>query len=143
MINFIVIKIIILSCMLVITSFIDIKHQIIPNKLVFIILILGLIFSFIGDISLFQALLGMMVGGGIMLILALVPNVLGGGDIKLVFALGAFLGPIKIIWAIFFAFIFAAVLSIILLIFKIKKKNEFIPFGPFLAVGTIVAYIFI
>lgn len=143
MINFILIKVMLLSCILLITSFIDIRHQIIPNKLVLITLIIGIVLSFIGDISFYKALLGMMVGGGLMFILALIPNVLGGGDIKLMFALGAFLGPIKIVWAILLAFIFAAILSIILLIVKIKKKNEFIPFGPFLALGTLVAYIFI
>lgn len=143
MINLIIIKVILLSCILFIISFIDIKHRIIPNKLVLITLIIGIIFSFIGDMTFYKALLGMIVGGGIMFVLALVPNVLGGGDIKLMFALGAFLGPIKIIWAILLAFIFAALLSIILLIVKIKKKNEYIPFGPFLALGTLIAYIFI
>lgn len=143
MINFTTIKLIVLICILLIISFIDIRHKTIPNELILITLFIGIIYSFIGKISIYNAFLGMIVGGGIMFVLAIIPNVLGGGDVKLMFALGAFLGPIRIIWAILLAFIIASVFSIILLIIKLIKKNEFIPFGPFLAIGTIIAYLFI
>jgi leader peptidase (prepilin peptidase) / N-methyltransferase len=143
MINFTTIKLIVLICILLIISFIDIRDKIIPNELILITLFIGIIYSFIGNISIYNAFLGMIIGGGIMFVLAIIPNVLGGGDVKLMFALGAFLGPIRIIWAILLAFIIASVFSIILLIIKLIKKNEFIPFGPFLAIGTIIAYLFI
>jgi leader peptidase (prepilin peptidase)/N-methyltransferase len=68
---------------------------------------------------------------------------MGGGDIKLMFALGSFLGYIKTLWALVLAFIFAAVFSIVLLILKIKHRKDYIPFGPFIALGTFISFLFL
>ena len=97
-------------------------------------------FSFICDISFASSLIGMFVGGGVLFLLAFIPNAMGGGDIKWMLALGSFLGTQKVLIALFLAFIFAAVISILLLIFKIKGRKEFIPFGPFLAIGCFVSF---
>ena len=64
---------------------------------------------------------------------------MGLGDVKLMGALGLFFGLTKIIAISVLAFLIGAVLSIILLVTKIKKKNEYIPFGPFIVLGTFVA----
>jgi leader peptidase (prepilin peptidase) / N-methyltransferase len=62
-------------------SYVDIRHQIFQNKLVLITLIIGIIFTFIGDNSFYKASIVMMVECGTMFLLELVHNVLGGGDI--------------------------------------------------------------
>lgn len=140
--NVIFIKALVLNSILIIVSFIDIDHQIIPNKLIVFTLAMGILFSFIDDISLMNAVVGMLLGGGLLLILALLPGALGGGDIKLMFALGIFLGAKGILVALFLSFVIASIISVLLLLFKIKKRKDHIPFGPFLAIGSFIAFHF-
>jgi len=64
---------------------------------------------------------------------------MGMGDVKYALFMGLFLGYPKIIVAIYFAFVVGAIVSLGLLIFKIVKKENPIPFGPFLIIGTVVA----
>lgn len=137
--NVVFIKALVLDSILIVVSFIDIEHQIIPNKLIIYTLALGVFFSFIDDLSFVNAASGMLLGGGVLLLLALVPGSLGGGDIKLMFTLGIFLGAKDVLVALFLAFIIASIISILLLFFKIKKRKDHIPFGPFLAVGSFIA----
>jgi len=56
--------------------------------------------------------------------------------------MGLFLGWPNIIVAVYFAFVVGAIISIILLLLKIVKKQNPIPFGPFLIVGTVIAKIY-
>jgi leader peptidase (prepilin peptidase)/N-methyltransferase len=140
--NIIFFKALVLNSILIVISFIDIEHELIPDKIIIFTLVLGITFSFIDDISLLNAVGGMVFGGGLMLILALVPGVLGGGDIKLMFALGIFLGFKGILFALLLAFITASIISILLLVFNIKKRKDYIPFGPFLSIGSFIAFHF-
>jgi len=139
-VNFI--KALVLNSILIVVSFIDIEHQIIPNKIIIFTLVIGVLFSFIDKISFMNGVVGMLLGGGVILILALVPGVLGGGDIKLMFVLGIFLGAKGVLYALLLAFVIASIISIFLLVFKIKKRKDYIPFGPFLAIGSFIAFHF-
>lgn len=139
----ILIKALVLDSILIVISFIDIDYRIIPNKLIVFTLAMGVIFSFIDNISFLNGLVGMLIGGGLLLILALVPGALGGGDIKLMFVLGIFLGAKGVLVALFLAFVIASIISLLLLLFKIIKRKDYIPFGPFLALGTYIAFHFI
>ncbi|MFD3157181.1 prepilin peptidase [Haloimpatiens sp. FM7330] len=139
--NIIFIKSVILGCILIIVSYIDFEYKIIPDEIVIVTSITGITFSFIVDISFTSAILGMLLGGSFLFILALIPNALGGGDVKLMFALGSFLGPNKTLWALGFAFIIASIISMVLLLFKIKGRKDNIPFGPFLSLGSFLSFI--
>ena len=66
---------------------------------------------------------------------------MGMGDVKYSLFMGLFLGWPNIIVAIYFAFVVGAIISIILMLLKIVKKENPIPFGPFLILGTAVAKI--
>lgn len=136
-------KAIVLDSILIVISFIDLKCNIIPNVIVIATIISGLLFVIVGGNSFFSTIVGMLIGGGIMFLLALVPHAIGGGDIKLMFALGAFLNAPKIILTLLLAFIFAALASIILLLFKIKGRKDHIPFGPFLSLGCFIVFHFL
>ena len=136
-------KAIVLDSMLIVVSFIDLKYRLIPNVIVMGTLISGLLFGLLGGNSFFSSIIAMFVGGGIMFLLALVPHAIGGGDIKFMFALGTFLSAPKIIFTLLFAFIFAAVASLILLLFKIKGRKDHIPFAPFLSLGCFIVFHFL
>ena len=145
-------KFLLLIPMLIIAFMIDFKLQIIPNRLTLTIFETGLVFTFAttllninGGIDLFiDSILGMLVGGGIFLLITLIGGAIAGkeamgfGDVKLMGALGLFFGWINMILISVMAFLFAAIVSIVILIARRKKFNEYIPFGPFIVVATII-----
>lgn len=137
------IKSFILVCILIVVSFIDLKLMIIPNKIIVFTLLIGITIQTFDDISLISGLLGMIIGGGILLILALiVPKGIGGGDIKLMFALGLLLGHRNVMLGIYLAFVISAIVSVFLLLLRLKNRKEYIPFGPFLSIGSLLSHYF-
>ncbi len=65
---------------------------------------------------------------------------MGGGDIKLAFIMGLLLGLKKTLLAMFIAFNSAAIIGLLLIALGRKSRKDMIPFGPFLILGTMVAY---
>ena len=132
---------------------IDLKLQIIPNRLTLTIFEFGLIFTFLGviinvntGINLFiNSLLGMIVGAGIFLLITLIGGAIAGkeamgfGDVKLMGAMGLFFGWFNIILISVIAFLLAAITSIGILVLRKKKIDEYIPFGPFIVIGAIIS----
>lgn len=145
-------KYLVLIPMLLSAFCIDLKLQIIPNRLNLSIFEAGLAFTFItaiadtttGLTTLTNSLLGMLAGGGIFLLITLIGGLIAGkeamgfGDVKLMGALGLFLGWINIIIVSVIAFLLAAIISVGILIFKKKKVNEYIPFGPFIVASCLI-----
>ena len=147
--NLDLIKYIILTPMLLSVFVIDYRQQIIPNRLNLTIFEVGLVFAFLyglSDVAItFNMLLGMLVGGGIFLLITLVGGMfygkeaMGFGDVKLMAALGLYFGFSNIIAITLVSFLVGAILSIILLISRKKKSNEYIPFGPFIVLATFIS----
>jgi prepilin signal peptidase PulO-like enzyme (type II secretory pathway) len=75
-------------------------------------------------------------------ILALIwPGGMGGGDIKLALFMGGVLGPM-VIAAMFLAFLFGALVGLVLIASKLKSRKDAIPFGPYLALGSVLALLY-
>ncbi len=145
-----------LTSLLIVVSFIDFEHQIIPNKITYPGIVLGLLISLkflfaerlasgeqalLGEqagMSINNALLGLGIGGGFLYLVALVSRGnMGGGDIKLGAMLGVFLGGQYILVSLFLAVLFGSLVGIILILLKLKSRRDRIPFGPYLSLGTI------
>ncbi len=138
--------------MLVSAFMIDLKLQIIPNRLTLTIFEVGLVFTFISGLTNMNIgigiftdnLLGMIVGGGIFLLITLIGGLIAGkeamgfGDVKLMGALGLIIGWKNIIVVSVLSFLLAAIVSIVILLSKKKKANEYIPFGPFIVLSTVL-----
>lgn len=147
--NLDLIKYAILTPLLLSAFVIDYRLQIIPNRLNLTIFEIGLIFTFIyglSDIAIsINMFLGMLAGGGIFLLITLVGGLIYGkeamgfGDVKLMGALGLFFGLSNIIIITLVSFLIGAILSIGLLVTKIKKTDEYIPFGPFIVIATFIS----
>ena len=147
--NLNLIQYMILVPMLLSAFVIDYKLQIIPNRLNLTIFEVGVVFTFIYGISniaiSINMVLGMLAGAGIFLLITLLGGLfygkeaMGFGDVKLMWALGLYLGLSNIIIITILAFLIGAVLSIILLVSKIKKTDEYIPFGPFIVIATFIS----
>lgn len=146
--NLNLIKFALLLPMLISALVIDYKHQIIPNRLNLTMFEVGLILTFIyGIVNINIAtdmLFGMLAGGGIFLVITLLGGLIAGkeamgfGDVKLMGALGLYFGLSGIIVISLIAFLLGAIISIILLATKIKKTDEYIPFGPFIVIAAII-----
>ena len=147
--NLELIKYLILTPMLLSVFVIDFKSQIIPNRLNLTIFELGLIIAFSygwSNVAItINMLLGMLAGGGIFLLIALISKFILGkdsvglGDVKLMGALGLFVGLANIVLISILSFIMAAILSIVLLITKTKKADENISFGPFIVIASFIS----
>lgn len=146
--NLKLIKYLILTPMLLSAFIIDFKLQIIPNRLNMTMFEIGIVLMFLAGIFnpniAIDMFLGMLTGAGIFLLITLVGGLIAGkeamgfGDVKLMGALGIYFGLSNIIAITLMAFLIGAVLSIILLVTRIKKTDEYIPFGPFIVIATFI-----
>ena len=147
--NLDLIKFMILTPLLLSAFVIDYRLQIIPNRLNLTIFEIGILFAFVyglSDVAItINMLLGMVAGAGIFLLITLVGGLvygkeaMGFGDVKLMGALGLYFGLSNIIIITLVSFLIGAILSIILLATKLKKTNEYIPFGPFIVIATFIS----
>jgi leader peptidase (prepilin peptidase)/N-methyltransferase len=136
-----------LILLMILTFFIDLKHRIIPDVLTFPGILVGFVLSFaVSSPSVLNSLLGIVVGGATFYLAAVVGDLLfkkesmGGGDIKLAMMLGAFLGWKNIFLVLFLsAFLGSLIGGVALFLSKDVKETRTIPFGPFLALGALIA----
>lgn len=154
---------VVLAANLIIAAFVDIKHRIIPDEVSIGGIIIGFILSSIKGFSLrplafwpwplLDSLLGIIAGGSIIYFtgkafdlvyfkLLKRPPIqgetesMGGGDVKLLAMIGAFLGWQKALLTFFIAPFLGAVVGIINLTIK---KDHTIPYGPFLALAALIS----
>lgn len=135
-------------CALVVITFIDLEHQIIPDVISIPGIVVGFLCSFVIHGHSWQnSLIGIIAGGGSLLLVAYGYQWLtgkegmGGGDIKLLAMMGAFLGWRSVPFIIFSASLLGSVIGISLMVARGRDAKLAIPFGPFLAFGAIL-YIF-
>jgi len=133
---------------LVVITFIDLDHQIIPDIISLPGIIIGFVCSFfIPWLSWQDSLFGILCGGGVLFGIAGIYQLLtkregmGGGDIKLLGMLGAFLGWKSILPIIFLASLVGTLVGIPLMMIRKDNVRLAIPFGPFLALAA-TGYLF-
>jgi leader peptidase (prepilin peptidase) / N-methyltransferase len=136
------------SALLVVTGT-DLTHKIIPN----VVTVPGIVLGLFGAATVLpvgpvNAFLGVVVGGGILWALAWASPYLfgkegmGGGDIKLLAMIGAFLGWKPALLTIMIGSLTGSVIGISLIAFRFMKRDEYIPFGPFLVLGAVISMFF-
>ncbi|MBA4348695.1 MAG: prepilin peptidase [Thermodesulfovibrio sp.] len=147
------------SAMIVII-FIDSEFQLIPDLITipgFVIGILGASFiipdpfvhsSFypftgISIVGFLNSAAGMLLGGGLFYLIAVVSKGgMGGGDIKMMAMVGAFMGWKAVLLTTFIGSLTGSLVGIFLMVFKGKDRKTKIPFGPFLSLGAIITLFF-
>jgi len=139
----------IFTAVLIVIAFIDLDHQIIPDILSLPgIPVFFLAAVFIVKLPWLEALIGLLIGGGVLLAIAFVYELItkregmgGGGDIKLLAMIGGFLGWKSLIFVLLFSSLAGAVVGIAAMIIHKQDTKYAIPFGPFLSAAA-VAWIF-
>lgn len=133
---------------LLVVTFIDIDHRIIPDRISLAGIAAGLAVSpFLQEITLADSLIGVVAGGGSLFAVAMGYYLLtgkegmGGGDIKLLAMIGAFTGWQGVIFTVFAASAAGTVIGLILMAAAGRNMKFAVPFGPFLSFAAIV-YLF-
>ncbi len=135
-----------ISCFLIIIFVYDLKHYLIPTKIIYLATIISLIFNFqfliSKQFSIFNSAIVSAANVGLffwLIVLFSKEQWLGLGDAKLGLLMSLFLGFPKIILALFSAFLIGAIIGLILILLGKKQLKSQVPFGPFLIVGTFLA----
>ena len=130
---------------LLVIIFIDYQHQIIPDIISLPGILLGFLFSLVNSSLTWQSsLIGLLLGGGVLYTIALLYSLLrkqdgmGGGDIKLLAMIGAWLGWQSLPFVILVSSASGSIIGLIAMRSQKKGGNTRIPFGPFLSCGALI-----
>ena len=134
---------------LVTITFIDLQHKIIPDVLSLPGIIVGWAASFVlAHISWLDSLIGIIAGGGSLFLVAFTyeritdKEGMGGGDIKLLAMIGAWMGWRSLPLIVLISSVTGAVIGLTFLLLAGKGLRFKIPFGPFLSLGTLTSFFF-
>jgi leader peptidase (prepilin peptidase)/N-methyltransferase len=133
---------------LLVITFIDLDHRIIPDLISLPGIGIGFLLSFFEpSLSVKDSLIGLVAGGGSLYLVAVAYEALtkregmGGGDVKLLAMIGAWLGWKAVLFTIFFASLSGTIIGGGAMLAQKQGRHSAIPFGPFLAFGAL-AYLF-
>ncbi len=139
---------------LILVTFIDWEHYLIPVLVVYPGIVLGLLFNFlfrnlavrqIPVFNLKESVIGALLGAGLIYFLRVFGKIIfkkeamGEGDIYLLAMIGAFLGWKAVLLTIFFSSLIGVIITLLLVFIGLKKITDHIPFGPYLSLGAVIA----
>ena len=149
-------------CLFIVLMVIDLEHGIIPNKVVYpgmaLALVIGvflppsrvvypdgavaLLLSSLPEPGIVQAVIGGSIGLILFLLIVIISRGgMGWGDVKMAALIGIVTGYLVFV-ALFLAVVLGGLVAVILLLFKLKKRKEGIPFAPYLSLGAIIILLF-
>ena len=129
-------------CTLFLVLVIDLEHRLILNVVILPAIFIAGIGSLISP-GLLQALAGGLIGFASFYLIALArKGGMGGGDVKLAAFIGLVTGFPSVIVALLIAILAGGATALILVLTRTKELKSYIPYGPFLVVGGVVALIY-
>ena len=136
------------ACALIVLFAIDLEHQLLPDVITLPGIVLGLLVATVFPPGLKSSLLGMLLGGGVLFIIGEVwsrlrnVDAMGGGDVKMLAMVGAFLGIPGTIVTFVLASYLGGLTGIALIVSRRGGLMSKLPFGTFLAVAALVASVY-
>jgi leader peptidase (prepilin peptidase)/N-methyltransferase len=140
-------------CLFIVLLVADLEHNMLPNKIIYPGMVIALILAILGSIFGFGLtgvtvsgfrlwIINAVIGGGIGFVLLLIPALIyrggmGGGDIKLAGLIGLVTGFPLVFIAMFLAIVSGGLAAAIMVLAKLKRRKDMIPFGPFLCLAAI------
>ena len=129
-------------------TFIDIDHRIIPDVISLPGIVIGFLLALLGiTLGIRDSLIGIAVGGGSLYLVAIVYEAvtkregMGGGDVKLLAMIGAWLGWKAVLFTLFFSSLTGSVIGGAIMMARKEDGKLAVPFGPFLTFSAL-AYVF-
>jgi leader peptidase (prepilin peptidase)/N-methyltransferase len=131
---------------LTLVSFIDFSHRIIPDVISLPGILVGLIiFLLHPQMPIKDSLIGVLVGGGSLYAVASMYHLvtkregMGGGDIKLLAMIGAFIGWKGVLFTILCSSFIGSIVGVALMLISAQADSKYaVPFGPFLSLGAVI-----
>ncbi|KRQ86854.1 Type 4 prepilin-like proteins leader peptide-processing enzyme [Caloramator mitchellensis] len=136
------IKYSILSSLIIVISVIDLFTTDIYTNTIYFGTAVGIIFIFIFLLmkqNIITFIIGALIGAGVISIIILTTHGMGWGDAELLFVIGLFLGVKLTIVTVFLSFILGGFIGSLLILLKIKSRKDYIPFGPFISLATLIS----
>jgi leader peptidase (prepilin peptidase)/N-methyltransferase len=136
------------ACMLVALFAIDLEHHLLPNVITLPGITLGLIASSVLPPGIVDALIGVLAGGGILWLIGEAyyryagHEGLGGGDVKMLAMIGAFLGWKLVILTLVLSSLAGSIVGLTVIVLKRGGMKYALPYGTFLSLGALIASLF-
>ena len=136
------------ACMLVVLFAIDLEHQLLPNVITLPGIVIGLIASAVLPPGFIDAIIGVLVGGGVLWLIGEAyyrysgHEGLGGGDVKMLAMIGAFLGWKLVLVTLVLSSFAGSIIGLGVIVMKRGGMKYALPYGTFLALGALVASLF-
>jgi leader peptidase (prepilin peptidase)/N-methyltransferase len=136
------------ACALIVLFAIDFEHHLLPNAITLPGIVVGLAFSLLLPPGWQSALIGVVIGGGVLWAIGEAyfrlagQEGMGGGDVKMLAMIGAFLGWKLVLVTLVFSSIAGSLIGLIVLATRRGGLKYALPYGTFLALGALVASLF-
>ena len=133
---------------LLVVSFIDLDHMIVPDRITVPGMAIGLAAGTFVLPQWWDSIAGLLIGGGLLYFIAWVSPLvfgkegMGGGDIKLLAMIGAFLGWRPVLMTVLLGGIIGACMGLLLIASRKITRQDYLPFGPFLSLGAAVVMLY-
>lgn len=144
--SFELIKFAVFASLMIVIGFIDFETQYVFKSTVIFGIVTGILF-FVGEWVIIRGIpwtniVGATIGFGVIWGIVALTGGMGEGDIDIALICGLFVGLKGIIVALFLAFVIGGIVAVIILTLKLKDRKDEIAFGPYLAIGGIIASIY-
>ena len=133
------------ACAMVVLFAIDLEHQLLPNVITLPGIVVGLIASAVLPPGIVDALIGVLIGGGVLWLIGEAyfrysgHEGMGGGDVKMLAMIGAFLGWKLVLVTLVLSSIAGSVIGLLVIAVRRGGMKYALPYGTFLALGALVA----
>ena len=133
------------ACAMIVLFAIDLEHQLLPNVITLPGIVVGLIASSVLPPGIIDALIGMLVGGGVLWLIGEAyfrysgQEGMGGGDVKMLAMIGAFLGWKLVLVTLVLSSVLGSIIGLLVIALRKGGMKHALPYGTFLALGALVA----
>lgn len=133
------------ACALIALFAIDLEHHLLPDRITLPGIAVGLILSIIVPPGIVDSILGMLLGGGVLWAIGEAyyrysgQEGMGGGDVKMLAMVGAFLGWKQVLITLVLSSVAGSVIGLLVIAIKRGGMKYALPYGTFLALGALAA----
>jgi leader peptidase (prepilin peptidase) / N-methyltransferase len=133
------------ACAMVVLFAIDLEHQLLPNVITLPGIVVGLIASTVLPPGIIDALIGVVIGGGVLWVIGEAyfrysgHEGMGGGDVKMLAMIGAFLGWKLVLVTLVLSSIAGSLIGLFVIVIRKGGMKYALPYGTFLALGALVS----
>lgn len=133
------------ACAMIVLFAIDLEHHLLPNAITLPGIVIGLISSAVFPPGIVDALIGVLIGGGVLWLIGEAyfrysgQEGMGGGDVKMLAMIGAFLGWKLVLVTLVLSSVIGSIIGLLVIAIRKGGLKYALPYGTFLALGALVA----